>query len=564
MTGGTPARTMALLAVVLWGTFVACPLLSAECRFKHADSTQAITYRFLPETTPEGLQLRVEMTFRLHAGETAEVNVPSDLIGDLHLSGAAQILTDQWPATKTVLASATGPVTVSYSLRNGWNGPLVHPHQFQPVLRSPYLEITGDKALVWLKQDSHARTLVNFDWQALPPSWTLATSFGVAEALRTGAGVSSSRELQARCQSFTGPWADVNQALFAAGDFRLHPFQIGHRTGFLAVRGTWPFSDKDAERQIGRAIKRVRDFWQDETFPYFLVTLQPFDQDHGSSDGSAYTHAFWMYVSRQDPIQGLLAQLAHEAFHAWDPQKMGYLSMPEYKETKWFQEGFTEYYAQKLTWQGGELSTAKLVASLNKDLLAFPSSTNEYIRGRVIALWLDAAIRRASGSKHSLDEVMRRMVQDRDQPLTEQRILSTVALYLPAEALLTLRQAAEQQGDLDAPAELPGVVSCYRAVHGQFPTFDLGLDSRATRASGRITGVEPNGPAFQAGLRDGQTFVAASYAWDDPTHPATFTILVNGVQQQITFNPNGHAVTAWQYVLSQGPGCAARGSQGGS
>ena len=306
------------------------------------------------------------------------------------------------------------------------------------------------------------------------------------------------------------------------------------------------FSDDEAADEIGRTIRLVRDFWHDDAFPYFLVTLQPFDQDHGSSDGTAFTDAFWMDVSRKDNINGLLSQLAHESFHAWNPLKMGYLSTKEYERSKWFKEGFTEYYAQKLTYAGGELSATKLVTSINKDLLAFPSSSSEYIRGRIIALWLDAAIRQESHGKHSLDTVMFRMVHDRKQSLTEQRIFATVAPYVSAETLTLLKQAADQQGNLPAPQTAPGLGDCYHASHGDFPSFDLGLDYKSSRTTKAIVGVEPSGPAFHEGLRDGQPLVASTFDRDDPNKLAIFTVGIDGKEKQISFKPLGHSVTAWQ------------------
>ena len=503
--------------------------------------------------------LKVQMTFRLLADESVEVNIPSPSISDLHPDTAATTIKDGPRGTKTVSSATSGPVSVSYVIRNDWTRPLVHPKQFQPVVLPEYLEVTGDKALVWLRKYSDAAVTVNFDWEQLPPTWALATSFGVAKPLQANGGDQGRHALVERCQSRTGPWVNVNQALFAAGDFRLHPFKIGRRSGVLAVRGTWTFSDEQAAQQIGDTIRLVREFWQDDNFPYFLVTLQPFDQEHGSSDGTAYTNAFWMYVSRKDPITSLLPLLAHESFHAWNPLKMGSLSMTEYERVKWFKEGFTEYYAQKLTFEGGEQTSSSYVASLNRDLRAFPSSTSEYVRGRVIALWLDAAIRLESNGKHSLDDVMYRLVHDRQQPLTEQRIFDTIAPDVSHESLVLLKQAAEQQGNLPAPVKIPGTAACYTAVHGEFPTLDLGLDYGKSRSSKTIKGTKPDGPAYKAGLRDGQGWVASSYDRDNPNQPAIFTVSINGEEKHISYQPLGPAVTAWQYLPTHDLACSSQG-----
>ncbi len=548
---------------LLWTTLALWACLNvrvtlAECHFKDTASANAVTYRFSSEQTPTGRRFLITMAFRVEAGTPTAIEVPSDLIGELHItSPGAELKEDVTAAGMTVSTSKSGLVAMSYMLRNGWSGPLVHPHEFQPVILSQYAEVTGDKALVWRKRDAEAQVTANFDWQALPPTWTLATSFGVAyPAIADGPGQTTSTP-QDRCQTYSGPWSGVNQALFAAGDFRLHPFQIGSKPGILAVRGTWIFSDEEAADEIGQTIRLVRDFWHDDAFPFFLVTLQPFDQDHGSSDGTAYTDAFWMYVSRKDNINGLLNQLAHESFHAWNPLKMGYLSTAEFEKIKWFKEGFTEYYAQKLTHAGGERSAEEVVTSTNQDLLAFPSSTSEYVRGRVIALWLDANIRERSNGQYSLDDLMLRLVRDRQEPLTEERIYASVQPYISAAQLSALKEAADHGGNLPAPESIPGLGACYRARHGEFPTFDLGLDFSSSRAAKVISGVNQSGPAYKAGLRDGEELVAWDVDRGNTERPATFTVRIEGQERRVSFSPLGKPTTAWQYQSETGA-CAGK------
>ena len=545
--------------LTLWSG-VAVRAAYAECRFKESRSENAVTYRFSSDETTSGRLFLISMTFRVEAGVPMKIEVPSDLIGELRItSPGADLKRDLSTGEVTVFAAKAGAVALSYTLRNGWSGPLVDPHEFQPVILPLYAEITGDKALVWRKTAQDAPVTVNFDWQGLPPAWAVATSFGVAYPTTAHVPGQITSTAQDRCQTYRGPWSRVTQALFAAGDFRLHPFQIGHKPGMLAVRGTWTFSDDEAAEEIGKTIGLVRDFWHDDAFPFFLVTLQPFDLDHGSSDGTAYTDAFWMYVSRKDNINGLLSQLAHESFHAWDPLKMGYLSTTEYEKIKWFKEGFTEYYAQKLTLAGGVRSAEQVVASINTDLLAFPSSTSEYVRGRIIALWLDAAIRERSDGTHSLDDVMFRLVRDRQEPLTEDRIYSTIQPYLSADQLSLLKAAADHGGDLPAPSAIPGLGGCYHAVHGEVPTFNLGLDFRASRTAKAISGVDPNGPAYKAGLRDGQPVVAWDVDRGNPERQATVTVRIEGQERKISFSPMGKPTTAWHY-RSETSACSVQSS----
>ncbi len=296
----------------LWGTLAVTSgsgvhQAYADCHFKGMQSDDAVTYRFSSDESSSGRRFLITMTFRVEEGMPITVEIPSDLIDDLRIvTSGADMRREPNSGEVTIAAAKSGLVSLSYTLRNGWSGPLVHPHEFQPVILTQYAEVTGDKALAWRKRDQNAQITANFDWQELPPKWALATSFGVAYPMVTDSQGQNTSPPKDRCQTYKGPWTGVNQALFAAGDFRLHPFQIGRKPGMLAIRGAWTFTDDEAAEEIGKTVKLVRDFWHDDAFPRFLVTLQPFDQDHGSSDGTAYTDAFWMYISRKDNINGLL------------------------------------------------------------------------------------------------------------------------------------------------------------------------------------------------------------------------------------------------------------------
>jgi predicted metalloprotease with PDZ domain len=518
--------------------------LNAECHFAKTNAKTAITYRFQPEIGPNSLVLHVTMEFKTAADGTQTLELPLQWAGEtlhsmanLHMVSKNASLADTGHSSlKVVHASPNHLVVIKYDLQKDWPGPLVNPMQFHPVLMPGYFEFTGSNALVALKIDKSARETANFDWQQLPPSWALATSFG------------DTTSTAGRCQSYTGTWREINDGLYAAGDYRIHHFQIGRRPAVLAVRGAWTFTDDDAISQIQKVVGLVRDFWHEDNFPYFLVTLKPYDQDHGSSDGSAFTNAFWMYVSRLDSLTGLLPQLAHESFHAWNPFRIGVQGGDaDYRDTGWFKEGFTEYYAQLLTYRAGELSASNYLGSVNKDLRSFPASTSEYVRGRIIALWLDGTIRRESNGQHSLDTVMFEMERNANQPYTLARIFETAGQYLSPESRTLLQKAVVDHADLTPPEDIPSMNNCAHASLQELPTFDIGLDLTHSHPSGVIVGVVENGPAFAAGLRNGQQIVRISVDNGNPERLAKFTIHTEKDDQQVSFYPRGKTVKAWQY-----------------
>jgi predicted metalloprotease with PDZ domain len=340
--------------------------------------------------------------------------------------------------------------------------------EFHGAVLRDYIELNGDNVLVHPKFQSDAKVTVHFDWRGLPAAWVLATSFGVG---------SNSDE---RCQGYSGAWSAVQHALLAAGEFRIHHFRIGAQPAVLAIRDQWTFSDEEAITDIQKAVGAVRDFWHDNNFPYFLVTLKQFDNDSGSGDGSAFTNAFWLYLSRKDSISDQIPVLIHETFHEWDPRRMGPLPSSEDLEAiEWFREGFVTYYGYLLALRAGLIQLPAYLENVNHDLRILPVSSSAYVRGRVIALWLDQQIRKDSGGGRSLDTVMYDMANEAAKPLTQAKILETAGRYLSVASRTELARTIEPDSRISLAEEALGPRT-RGAVEG-VPTFDLGFDLSASR-----------------------------------------------------------------------------------
>jgi predicted metalloprotease with PDZ domain len=542
------------VAAVACGFLVFCAVDSrAQCHFADSHSDASWTYRFQAESRPDGLVLHVTARFPLGPSGVLSLQLPAysgkerlhSMTNLRTTSAEVRVEVDATGGTGVLRGEPNGSATIAYDLSNDWTGPLVNPLQFHPVLMAEYFELTGHNALVFPQLETPAKraaiTMAQFDFGDLPSSWTLATSFG--------AGSSSAD----RCQVATVSAVDIVNAVFAAGDFRLRRFSIGRQPAVLAIRGTWTFSDDDAISQIEKTVGVVRDFWKDNQFPYFLVTLKPFDRDGGSSDGSAFTNAFWMYLSRRDSLAGLLPLLAHESFHAWNPLRMGL--RPNGEQIDWFTDGFTDYYASRLLLQVGVLSVADYIDSMNRALRIFPLSSDPYVRGRIIGLWLDATITRESHDTHSLDDVMFEMIRTHDQPLTQARIFQTIGRYLSPEAQSALEAAVTNHAALAAPNHPPSVIGCARPSLVEVPTFDLGFDFAASRAAGQVIGVRADSAAYAAGLREGQILTGrTSVANNDPQRAALIGMRDDAGERVVEFFPKGVPVEAWQYQVAD---CAA-------
>ena len=179
------------------------------------------------------------------------------------------------------------------------------------------------------------------------------------------------------------------------------------------------------------------------------------------------------------------------------------ISSPEdWAAIEWFREGFVTYYGYLLSLRAGLIRMPAYVESVNRDLREFPTSTNNYVRGRVIALWLDQTIRKDSGTKKSLDDVMYAMVHESAKPLTQNRIVETAGRNLSPASRTELARILKSGSRI--PALDTGLGPCVHGSADEIAVFNLGFDFDASRAAGVVTGVEAGGPAYRAGLRNGQ------------------------------------------------------------
>jgi predicted metalloprotease with PDZ domain len=71
--------------------------------------------------------------------------------------------------------------------------------------------------------------------------------------------------------------------------------------------------------------------------------------------------------------------------------------------------------------------------------------------------------------------------------------------------------------------------------------FDRGFDGQKTMANGNtVTGVDPNGPAYAAGLRDGMRLLRLELgAGGDSRVPLTYRISEKGKVREINYLPAG-------------------------
>lgn len=523
----------------------------------HAD-TSSIIVRFEPIVAKGRNAFHVVETFRARQPET-EIVVPTHW-------GSADHLEDQTQNLKTDSPGATlsdQPTDAGQKLLHARPGALIrlsydivpqqtewfhHPQEHMAIINTDYFLFNPQNALVYPEIPRTREVDVSFDWGALPKSIPIITSFGI---LRAG---ERRRVVRTRV-----PWIRILDCLLAGGNFRISENTANGTTVVLAARGIWKFSDAEAIENIRHILDEENRFWHAVPMRYFLVTLAPFDDRSGDNDGSGFTNAYMLFLSHEDTMNAERLQLmAHEMFHHWNPSGMGTRAADE--DAQWFAEGFTVYYAGVISLRSGLTTYSEYLDYLNLWLRRYELSplrgakeeawkkmshssgegyALSYERGAAIALWADSAIRLRSNGRSSLDNVMFDLVHQNENhspapEFTEERVLAAFSPYLSGGDIEQLRRMAVDGADVPLPEELN---RCAVRQNETQAVVDPGFDAHASFAAKHITGVVQDGPAYRAGIRDGQELFRWSISYEDPSKDTLLGVVIDGQRRTISFSP---------------------------
>jgi hypothetical protein len=254
--------------------------------------------------------------------------------------------------------------------------------------------------------------------------------------------------------------------------------------------------------------------------------------------------------------------VAHELVHAWIGERiwLGDATPGNEAQTYWFHEGVARWVAREQLARVGLLPPDDYAAEVNrllavvatgkektpmKELMAAgPSAVPVLIaRGALFATALDMRIRDASKKKLSLDDALRALGK---------RAADTKG-PLPADAFdAAIKDLGLDQKTLDQKnADFDDYViegkrtrlsdnalgDCFEPRDTSYDIPAVGFDLAASRASGKVVGVDPKGPAGVAGLKDGDTLVSVDGSFDKSDEPVRIEVARAGGAAVITYKP---------------------------
>jgi predicted metalloprotease with PDZ domain len=508
-----------------------------------AAKVPTVDYRLGVVAQPAGPpRLEVEVAFHGDADGETRLDLPDQwasakdvwrYVSDVRVSGAD--IAEDGPAVRVLRHRPNAKVTVRYRVQTAYDadpaGGDGNPYK-GPLIRPDWMSLTGE--FVFATPHGREEAPATFRWGRLPKGWRVASDL---EHGRMGRPMTVD---------------DVAQSITVGGP-RLKLVErpvTGGKLRFAAPAGA-PFELEPFGDEVAKIVSAQRAYWNDLNEPYFVAYLPLTPRPSGSSSGgTGRGDAFVLYATPNVQLQRMRWLIAHEHIHSWIPTRIAARPAKPEAAVYWISEGFTEFLTARTLARAGLASPQEAAAYWGEQLRLYEANPLKtapnakvvsdfwtdrnaqrlpYQRGMLLALKWDEDIRRKTGGKADLDDVVLRMRDHyRQFPPAQGPDLTTglvSAAWVVAEIDLRpdIARYAEQGEAVPLPEQL--FDGCLDARVTVTPAFDSGFDHLGSAAAKVVKGVRRGGPAWTSGLRDGMRIVGIDLKAGDPSREAVLKVL---------------------------------------
>lgn len=531
------ALTLAMLATSAWA----------------APKPDAVAYVVSPVMKNGDLTaLEITATFKADADGETHLSLPNNWMGRTgiwrNLTGltvkGADFVEEDTPKARIIRSKPGRKLTLRYRVSDTLGREPVQSDSYpsEPWIRPSWFYVDGVSAMILV--DDREDGPVTFRWgKGWPKDFKLASNLENA-----------------------ADWSDHlgHSALIGGRDLKI--LRAGPVR--LAMRGAYGFDEAELATALDTILRAERGFFGDDTRAPYLVTAQSLKAESGASfHGTGKHQAFAMATTSNMTLEDMRILLAHEIFHAWNPQRLG---QPIGPAGYWFSEGFTDFYARRLMIREGLIGPADFVAAWNESLKAYgispaiampgkeaaekfwtdPNADQlAYQRGALLAATWDLKLRQAGSS---LDAVLHAQTKARK----EKPDVKLIRAFVDAARSQGLDVVADIETHIDQgrPIRLPAdaLLPCARVEDVTEPAFDRGFEIKVDdKGTMSIAQLREGGPGQLAGLREGAIIVERRKGkLGDPNTP--YELLVrdgDGPARVVTFLPRGEGSVSYQRLL---------------
>ncbi len=363
------------------------------------------------------------------------------------------------------------------------------------------------------------------------------------------------------------PLTRLTYAMVMVGQIKREPEQA--KGAFSAVwTGEPTFDVRGTMQWASKLHGYMSKFFADpKELPYHV-----FMRENASGNGVAAPMAFVVGYNERTTPQSVQYLLGHEMTHTWTAADIG----------KWYSEGNAVYYQTQLSWRAGLFPIEKRLADINltaaryytNDVMHAPDSdvlpkfwsdlrynVLSYDRGAIYFAVLNGKIKRASGGKRSIDDLIRAMVQlDREEKaITEQTWIDLLQKELGDEGPAIHK--GMMSGEATLVPESDDYGPCFRRVAVKIPRFDFGFGGQDVTRRSVVENLRPGSNAAKAGLKEGDK-VTYTFSTDgalrDPNMMVTMHVTRGDQTFDVSYLPRAELRDAYQWERTDVPESACK------
>ena len=532
------------------------------------DEPVSLKYELYYDTSNEKPRLRVSLSLIGNSDGITTFSIPTAWawqdnyelgIKNLHVENKdIEIIKGESENTFTLFHEASQLIELNYDVIQYWDGPINRDVYYRPMLTQTYYHFIGHGVFVYPKGEENDIRDITLVVSGVPKGWVTLNSYGIK---------TTSQMLRTTISEFC-------HSAYMSGDFRIQELNINGYPLFIAQRGCWEFDNDEFNSLVEAIVMAERKFWNDYSFPYFLICMLPIDSEK-SIGGTGLTNSFEMFISTDyTDLNALKFLLAHELFHTWNGRKIQRIQPEEL--VYWFSEGFTNYYARLILLRNELITLEQFISDYNRSIINYFSSTAKnisnveilkfthndnqienipYLRGDLIAFRWNRLIKDSSDNIFSLDNLMfdlLRSALDSNMLVSHNNINLLFHNYLKDGVMDDINELIEKGKTITpGPNDLG---PCVELNEIEYTPFDLGFTYTPIENTKHwiIEKVDSTGPAFHAGLEKGQKVIGKSIYWNNIDKQIKLKIEnTNNEAIWHSYYPHGTKIYIPQYNLNQ-------------
>lgn len=519
---------------------------------------ETLDYTIRPIPRADRTDLEITVSFRVTVDTDFKIKLPTDNFGtpDLHkfvtkfegLDGTS-VSGEATASERLVRPGPNKTVHLRYVL--SYDPKFMEGYAYGPNTGSEHFHLAGCQWLLHIGPDEKPRKF-NVKFSGVPKGWHLYTS-------------KSATPRQFTVESSYDEWISAP----IGGGKNLYSFDVKGGKVSVFVHGNFDIPKSEITLAVEKIVRTEREWFRDFSQPRFTVVLAP---RPWVVSGYAPDDSFVCFIKPDITRQQLFRIVAHELFHTWLPNKIEITVAKGHHDLRheWITEGFTDYFARRILKEAGFMSDSEFADSINADIKSiaddpYATATYDdlvglaksgsygaaakklaYFRGALIALNWNEKIQR-SGKGQDLAELIREIYSYAGKSggkVSEDEFFKFVWGF-----------GVDAAGDFDSfivrgqpiIASSSALGSDYELREEEYPLFDIGFSLDETYRNKRMTDVREDGPAYNAGLRDGMPFVGVensarfSNAWT-AEKPLVVVLSSPEGERRIQYFPQGRRI----------------------